>query len=144
MVAGGLLSEAAALLGAGLAPNGGCVGRAIGYRQAMAFLQRSRAELEAAGQQKGQRQQHGSPEAGVSAAVGSSVEQQQQVQKAGNEWGRQSKRHKGACGASSGPKVVPSSLSEAGIAALAKEVAAASRQLCTRQMTWFRDDELFR
>ena len=47
MVAGGLLQEAKALLDAGVAPGGCPAARAIGYRQAMEFLEAARARAPA-------------------------------------------------------------------------------------------------
>lgn len=83
MVAGGLLQECQAmLLDAGIEPNTNCGSRAIGYRQALEFLQRCHAE--------------------------------------------------------------PGALGEPAVIELVKSIQAASRKLCHRQMTWFRDEEMFR
>eukprot|EP00887_Chlorella_sp_A99_P000641 scaffold5.g641.t1 len=169
MVAGGLLREAGMLLAAGLEPNGGCAARAIGYRQAMHFLQRCREELDveaaevareqaAVAQQQGQQQQEGEQqreqhheqrrqEQGSRQEQRSAEEDDSPGPGAGNDGGAERKRRRGGGGGSgdgSGGGPPARALSEEGVIALVKDVATASRQYCTRQMTWFRDDAQFK
>ncbi|CAL8468281.1 g7821 [Coccomyxa elongata] len=81
MVVNGLLQEAAWLLEEGLVPEDKCAARAIGYRQAMEFLQRCRAD--------------------------------------------------------------PSHISADSLVQLVRDIQKASRNLCHRQLSWFRDEPLF-
>ncbi|EIE19274.1 isopentenyl transferase, partial [Coccomyxa subellipsoidea C-169] len=82
MVVGGLLQEAAWLLDQGLTPDEKCAARAIGYRQAMEFLIRCRAD--------------------AAHITGDNLVQ------------------------------------------MVRDIQRASRNLCHRQLSWFRDEPLFR
>ncbi|CAK0779903.1 hypothetical protein CVIRNUC_004884 [Coccomyxa viridis] len=82
MVCGGLLQEANWLLGEGLQADAKCAARAIGYRQAMLFLQRCRGD--------------------------------------------------------------PSHVTADNLVQMVRDVQAASRKLCHRQLSWFRDERLFK
>ncbi|CAL5221867.1 g4129 [Coccomyxa viridis] len=82
MVCGGLLQEAKWLLDEGLLPDEKCAARAIGYRQAMQFLERCQQD--------------------------------------------------------------PSHITAANLVQMVRDIQTASRKLCHRQLSWFRDERLFK
>lgn len=103
MMMGGLMQEAQMLLDLGLHPNTNCASRAIGYRQALEYLQACHAQQQAA------------------TASGDGGAQGQALVQGGQQ-----------------------ALSEERLVQLVRDIQAASRKLCHRQMVWFRDDQLFK
>ncbi|CAI7853485.1 unnamed protein product [Closterium sp. NIES-53] len=115
MVQGGLLEESVALLRAGLQPDSSSPTRAIGYRQAMAFLlhcQRLMGQVRTS-EERGQQ------------------EQQVEVQRAQEEAVQEAQQ-----------SALQSALQEA-LVAFILEFQQASRRYAKRQITWFRSQPLF-
>ena len=107
MVSGGLLEETSReLLSKGLGPNINCATRAIGYRQALEYLDIILNNTRDDDCEYGDKDKEDVSKIAKHSAV--------------------------------------SSITEAGIIQLAKDIQTASRKLCHRQLSWFRDDPLFR